>query len=248
MARKRKGRKRKDSNRVRAKDCCGCSILSWEKKKFDNFNKLFFSDTLHGTDYEQHWLVPPVCNGGVECKRCGHFLCHDCVCAFHKAIKTDHPDLHDSWVEATMHSSREHVIQISVGHCCILKEKEVKQSMTSLLPCADPFLAGATHYYQYDLAIGSTPRNCVDVFALGAAGSNAPVTHAVFPIEIALVMANGKHNIPLLDLHGPTLTVCSTVLSPLPDGFNKSVYTIKVVRIDWTRNDAPPLGKINACF
>ena len=120
--------------------------------------------------------------------------------------------------------------------------------MTSLLPCADSFLAGATHYYQYDLAIGSTYRNCVDVFALGAAGSNAPVTHAVFPIEIALVMANGKHNIPLLDLHGPTLTVCSTVLSPLPDGFNKSVYTIKVVRIDSTRNDAPPLGKINACF
>jgi hypothetical protein len=63
-----------------------------------------------------------------------------------------------------------------------MKEKEVKQSMTSLLPCADPFLAGATHYYQYDLVIGSTPRNFVDVFALGAAGSNAPVTHSVFPI------------------------------------------------------------------
>jgi hypothetical protein len=57
MARKRKGRKRKDSNRVLAKDCCGCSILSWEKKKFDNFNKFFFSDALHRTDYEQHWLV-----------------------------------------------------------------------------------------------------------------------------------------------------------------------------------------------
>jgi hypothetical protein len=39
-------------------------ITSLMKKKFDNFNKLFFSDTLHGTDYEQHWLVPPVCNGG----------------------------------------------------------------------------------------------------------------------------------------------------------------------------------------
>jgi hypothetical protein len=66
MVRKQKGRKRKDLKRSRAKDCCGCSILSWEKKKFDNFNKLFFSDTLHGTDYEQHWLlvVPPVCNGG----------------------------------------------------------------------------------------------------------------------------------------------------------------------------------------
>jgi hypothetical protein len=66
----------------------------------------------------------------------------------------------------------------------------VKQSMASLLPCADPFLVGATRYYQYDLAIGSTPWNCVDVFALGAAGSNGPVTHAVFPIEIALIMAN----------------------------------------------------------
>jgi hypothetical protein len=129
-----------------------------------------------------------------------------------------------------------------------MKEKEVKQSMISLLPCADPFLAGATHYYQYDLAISSTPRNCVDVFALGAAGSNAPVTHAVFPIEIPLIMANEKHNIPLLDLHGPTLAVCTTVLSPLPNGFNKSVYSIKVVRIDCTCNDAPPLGKINPFF
>jgi hypothetical protein len=75
-------------------------------------------------------------------------------------------DLHDSWLEATTHSSREHVIQISVGHCCIMKEKEVKQSMTSLFSCADPFLAGATHYYQYDLAIGSIPRNCVDPMLL----------------------------------------------------------------------------------
>jgi hypothetical protein len=63
MARKHKGRKRNDSNMVLAKDCYGCSILSWEKK-FDNFNKLFFSDTLHRTDYEQHWLAEPVCNGG----------------------------------------------------------------------------------------------------------------------------------------------------------------------------------------
>jgi hypothetical protein len=61
-------------------------------------------------------------------------------------------------------------------------------------------------------------------------------------------MANKKHNIPLLDLHGPTLAVCSTVLSPLTDGFNKSVYSIKVVRIDWTCNDAPQLGKINTFF
>jgi hypothetical protein len=128
-----------------------------------------------------------------------------------------------------------------------LKEKGVKQSMTSLLPCADPFLVGATHYHQYDLAIGSTPRNCADVFALGAAGSNAPVTHVIFPIEIALVMANKKHHIPLLDLKGPTLTVHSTVLSSLPDGFNKSFYSIKVVTIDCTRNDAPPVGKTNTC-
>jgi hypothetical protein len=71
------------------------------------------------------------------------------------------------------------------------REKEVKQPMTSLLPSVDPFLPRATHYCQYDLAVGSTARKCVDVFALGAAGSNALVTHsAVFPIEIALVMVN----------------------------------------------------------
>jgi hypothetical protein len=50
-----------------------------------------------------------------------------------------------------------------------MKEKEVEQSMTSLLPCADPFLAGATHYYQYDLlAIGFTPPNCVDPMLLSS--------------------------------------------------------------------------------
>jgi hypothetical protein len=77
MARKQKGHKGKDLNSLRAKDCCGCSIISWEKKKFNKFNELFFSDTgtLCGTDYEQHWLVPPVCNGGVGCNRCGNVLC-----------------------------------------------------------------------------------------------------------------------------------------------------------------------------
>jgi hypothetical protein len=85
------------------KDCCGCSIFSWEKKKFDNFNKLFFSDTLYGTDYEQHWLVPPVCNGGVECKMCGHFLCHDRVCAFHKANK-DGPSRSPGFVAGSHHA------------------------------------------------------------------------------------------------------------------------------------------------
>ncbi len=54
---------------------------------------------------------------------------------------------------------------------------------SQLLPSVDPILACATHYYQYDLAIGSTPRKCVDVFALGAAGSNAPVTHGVFQLR-----------------------------------------------------------------
>jgi hypothetical protein len=48
------------------------------------------------------------------------------------------------------------------------------------LTLMDPSLAGATHYYQYDLAIGSTPQRCVDVFSLGAAGSNSPVTHTFF--------------------------------------------------------------------
>jgi hypothetical protein len=70
----------------------------------------------------------------------------DILCALHKAIKTDHPNLLDSWLEATMHSSPEHVLQIPSGHCCIMKEKQVKHTMTSFLPSIDPFLAGATHY------------------------------------------------------------------------------------------------------
>jgi hypothetical protein len=55
MARKQKWRKRKDVKRLLENHCCD---------KFDKFNELYFSDSLHETDYEQHWLVPPVCKGG----------------------------------------------------------------------------------------------------------------------------------------------------------------------------------------
>ena len=41
----------------------------------------------------------------------------------------------------------------------------------------------------------------------GGTGSNSPVTHGVFPIQIALVMANKKYHIPSLDLNGRTSTV-----------------------------------------
>jgi hypothetical protein len=58
-------------------------------------------------------------------------------------------------------------------------------------------------------------------------------------------MANEKHNIPLLNLDGPTLTVHFSVSSPFPNGFNKSFYMIKAVTINFTFTDAPPLGKIN---
>jgi hypothetical protein len=120
----------------------------------DNFTYFSNSD-----NHEQHWLSQQVFSGGVECLLCGHFLYHDCVYAFCEVIKTDHPELQDSGLEATVHLSPEHVMPIPVGHCCVMKEKEVKQPMTFLLPSVDPFLAGATHYYQYDLAIGSTPWN-----------------------------------------------------------------------------------------
>jgi hypothetical protein len=68
MARKQKGSKRKDAKRLQANNCCGCSILSWENKKFVKFNELYFSVTLHEMDYEQHWLVPTVCNGGLHAR------------------------------------------------------------------------------------------------------------------------------------------------------------------------------------
>jgi hypothetical protein len=108
-----------------------------------------------------------------------------------------------------------------------------------------PLLAGATHYYQYDLAIGSTPQNCVDIFLLSASKSNAPVTHAVFPIDIAMDIPRGNHIVPLLDLDGPIVPVHSEELSMLPSGFNNSNYIIKVVKINSTRMDTPRIGKIN---
>jgi hypothetical protein len=139
MRRKRKGHQMKYVKRLQAEHCCGCSILSWEQKKFDNFNGRYLSETLRGTQYEQYLLVPPVCNWRIECKSCGHFLCHDCICALHKALKTDHPDLQDSWLAATMHSSPGHVLKIPLGHCCIMKAKQVKQRITSLSPSMDTF-------------------------------------------------------------------------------------------------------------
>jgi hypothetical protein len=69
------------------------------------------------------------------------------------------------------------------------------------------------------------------VFSLGAAGSNAPVMHAVFPIEIALVVANKKHNIPLLDLDGPTLTVHSTVLSSFQMVLTNHCIILKLLQL-----------------
>jgi hypothetical protein len=75
-----------------------------------------------------------------------------------------------------------------------------------------PILAGATHYYQYDLAIGSTPQECVDIFSLGASASNPPVMHTVFAIDIAMDvargnMANSKHWVARQTggLAGPTI-------------------------------------------
>jgi hypothetical protein len=111
-----------------------------------------------------------------------------------------------------------------------------------------PLLAGANHYFQFDLALGSTPRNCVDVFSLGASGSNAAVTHAVFTIEVALAIQTEKHKIALLPLDGPTFIVNSSELVSLPIGFNKSSYRIKVVTVDSTRTDSPKLGKIDTCL
>ena len=130
-----------------------------------------------------------------------------------------------------------------------MKAQQVKQpTRSSVSPCLDPFLAGATHYYQYDLAIGSTPPNYVDVFSPGAAGSNTPVTHAVFLIETVLDLVSENHDIRLLDLDEPTLKVHSSVLVSLPRGFNKPFYQIKVVTINCTCTEAPPLDKFDTCL
>ncbi len=73
-------------------------------------------------------------------------------------------------------------------------EAQVRQPIASFSLSAAPILAGATCYYQYDRAIGSTPRSCVVIFSLGAAGSNVPVRHNVFPSERALESAKEKHD------------------------------------------------------
>ncbi len=203
-------------------------------------------------------LSPPPCDGGVECIACGSFFCHDCLCAVCQAIQENHGDLQDSWLEATSTSSPDSVLKIPVGHCCRFKDEKVSaredtlaersKLATSMTMSTAPLLAGTNHYYQYDIAIGSTPQECVDIFSLGASASNAPVTHAVFPIDIALDVARGNHIVPLLDLDGPIITVPSEELSVLPTGFNKANYRIQVVKIATTRMDTPRPGKINTFF
>jgi len=185
-------RTREGRKRTRGIQCCCCSIFSWEKAKFEKFHELYFAGTLRDTDYEQYRLVTSPCDGGVQCLSCGNFVCHDCVIALHSAIGMDHPNLQDPWVQATRNSSPHKILEIPVGHCCVLKHCEPNPETaqdTMPVPSVDAVLAGANHYYQYDVAIGSTPPNCVDVFSLGASGSNAAVTHAVFPVNVALDIA-----------------------------------------------------------
>jgi hypothetical protein len=69
--------------------------------------------------------------------------------AVHKAIKKDHPDLQDSWMEVTYNSSPESVYKIPVGHFCQLKEKKVKLLVASMSMSTAPIITGSTHYYQY---------------------------------------------------------------------------------------------------
>jgi hypothetical protein len=89
--RKQKGCRRKAAKRLRAKHCCGCSILSWEQK-FDKFQEINFSDFIHETDCEEHWIVPPVCNGGGLNAR-GEHLCvmiaFTIVCPDLQAVSND---------------------------------------------------------------------------------------------------------------------------------------------------------------
>jgi hypothetical protein len=251
MVRKRCGRRKvakRARGRARAVDvCCCCSIFSWEKKKFDKFHELYFGGCLNDSAFEQHVLDPPLCNGGVVCCRCGTYVCHPCVQALHCAIMKDHPNLEHPWLESTRKSTIGDILRVSVGHCCMMEEE--KTLINSLNPSVAASLAGATHYFQYDLSIGSTPPNCVDVFSLGAAGSNPPVTHAVFPISLAVDLANEGHVFVDIDLTGPIVQSACTSLSSLSKNFNKEVYSIKIVAFDFTRADAPSLGKPNmSCF
>ena len=52
----------------------------------DKFHVRYFSGTLKETKYEQHWLNPEPCYGGVECLGCRSFFCHDCVVALGESI------------------------------------------------------------------------------------------------------------------------------------------------------------------
>ena len=237
-------RPREDLKPVKGHHCGCCSVFSWEKKKLDRFHEQYFSDSLTGSKKSQHYLNPTVSHGGVRCLTCGCFTCHHCVVGLHKAILKDHPNIQDPWVLATRQTSPDEILCIAVGHCCMLKsEIPEKPSVAMLSSCAEAVLAGANHYYQYDLSIGSTPLNCVDVFSLGAAGSNVPVTHAVFPIHVAVEIANGNHSIKMLDLVGPVLSVPSPLLPSLPKGFNKTLYRIKVVTVKSTTMETPLFGK-----
>jgi hypothetical protein len=98
------------------------------------------------------------------CSRCGIYVCHHCVEALHHAIGKDHPNHEHPWLESMRTSTIDGILCVSVGHCCMLEEEKTR--VNSLLPSVVASLAGDAHYFQYDLSIGSTPSNCVDVFLL----------------------------------------------------------------------------------
>jgi hypothetical protein len=230
--------------KAKQQSCVACSIFTWEGKKWDSFHEKYFEGKLTGSRFESYALITDPCRGGVVCSKCKELMCFDCIIAFSKAISTNHPSLDLPWLvevqeAASLAGSRDDIVRPLgfLGNCCTMKHKylESKRKVQPVeTPSKAPLLGGATHYYQYDLIIGSTPTHCLDVFALGKCDDYSACTHAVFDVATAMKLELDGILPKEWDVVGEIMMVDIPQLAGLPPPFNKSQYAIKVVEVQMT--------------
>jgi hypothetical protein len=102
-----------------------------------------------------------------------------------------------------------------------------------------PLLGGAMHYYQYTLIIGSTPPNCLDVFAIGICQDYPACTHAAYEVETAMKLEMEGILARKLGVVGEGSQVDIPKLVGLPPPFYHSMYAIKVVEVQATITSNP---------
>ena len=142
---------------------------------------------------------------GLNCSICNMFACKNCIMNAIKLInnsRTIKPSTFilssKKWYEdATKYLAINNVPEDFVGHCCIIKKdmgsipgtsKSSHKNLTSTNDTNDTKLGGALFFPEYKVLVDS-PKNAIDVHALGKESSFPAVWHSVLP-------PYGEHNLP----------------------------------------------------